>query len=324
MSRPLTSSPPPPNVHPARGTRPSQQAARHSSSDQQASRRAGLTPITTSSAIHNSFAAVNRPAQSPVGASSNYTSVAASRQIASRQSSTSSASSFVSPSGSIGPLHTGSRSRNATAAGSPRLAASLASLSSAGVGSAGGGTSRLARHSPSLSLSNSAGSPASPTGIHNASVSSNQLTSLVVTQLNILLSTIKEDTDRAKWETQAEKIRRLVNDSGMEVSTTYFRRLLQSNASTIFPGAPRAPAGQDNAGSYQLLVEEMQKLAKDPQQADKIAQSLDTSEGDLFRDFDLATFVEHFRLDPISKTALVLSCRTLSKTDLRSKGERMT
>ncbi|KAF2165848.1 hypothetical protein M409DRAFT_67163 [Zasmidium cellare ATCC 36951] len=318
MSRPFT-SPPPPDVHPARGTRPSQQAARNSSSDHQASRRAGLTPISTSSAIHNSFAAANRPAQSPTGASSNYISAAANRQITSRQSSTSSASSFVSPPGSVGPL--GNRSRNATAAGSPRLAASIASLSSAGIGSAGGGTSRLARHSPSLSLSNSAGSPASPTGTHSASGSSSQLTSLVLTQLNILLSTIKEDTDRAKWETQAEKIRRLVNGSGMEVSTTYFRRLLQSNASTIFPGAPRAPAGQENAGSYQLLLEEMQKLAKDPQQADKIAQSLDTSEGDLFRDFDLATFVEHFRLDPISKTTLVLACRAVTKADLRSKAD---
>lgn len=139
--------------------------------------------------------------------------------------------------------------------------------------------------------------------------------------MNILLSTIKEDSDRAKWENQAEKIRRLVNDSGMEVFTTYFRRLLQSNASTVFPGAPRAPAGQENAGSYQLLLEEMQKLSKDPPQADKIAQSLDTSEGDLFRDFDLATFVEHFRLEPISKTALVLACRTVSKADMRSKGK---
>jgi len=32
------------------------------------------------------------------------------------------------------------------------------------------------------------------------------LTSLVITQLNILLSTLKEDKDKSKWETQAEKI----------------------------------------------------------------------------------------------------------------------
>jgi CCR4-NOT transcription complex subunit 1 len=142
----------------------------------------------------------------------------------------------------------------------------------------------------------------------------------VVTQLNILLSTVKDDSDRVKWEVQAEKIRKLVHDSGMELFTTYFRRLLQSNASTIFPGSARAPAAGDGAGSYQLLLEEVQKLSREPQQADKIAQSLDTNEGDLFRDFDLAAFSDHFHLDPVAKIALLQSCRTTSKADLRAKG----
>jgi CCR4-NOT transcription complex subunit 1 len=141
-----------------------------------------------------------------------------------------------------------------------------------------------------------------------------------VTQLNILLSTIKDDSDRVKWETQADKIRKLVHDSGMELFTTYFRRLLQSNASTIFSSTPRAPAAGDNAGSYQLLLEEIQKLSREPQQADKIAQSLDTSDGELYRDFDLAALIDHFRLDPVAKISLVQSCRTSAKADLRSKG----
>jgi CCR4-NOT transcription complex subunit 1 len=152
------------------------------------------------------------------------------------------------------------------------------------------------------------------------------LSSLVITQLNILLSSIKDiksDSDRVKWETQAEKIRNLVHASGMELFTTYFRRLLQSNASAIFPGVPRAPSSTgDNAGSYQLLVEEVQKILKDPQQADKMAQSLDTNEGDLFRDFDLMTFLDHFRLDSIAKVALALPCRAASKAELRSKGKQ--
>lgn len=111
----------------------------------------------------------------------------------------------------------------------------------------------------------------------------------------------------------------MVNEGGMEHFTTYFRRLIQANAAQIFPGA-RAPAGTDNAGSYQLLVDEVQKVAKEPQQSGKIAQALDSSEGDLFRDFDLATFLEHFRLDPAAKIALVLACRTAQKSDLRTKG----
>ncbi|EGP82182.1 uncharacterized protein MYCGRDRAFT_97795 [Zymoseptoria tritici IPO323] len=70
-----------------------------------------------------------------------------------------------------------------------------------------------------------------------------------------------------------DKIRKLVHDSGMEFFTTYFGRVLQSNAS---PTNGRWAMGEE-AGSCQLLLEEMQKLPREPQQADKIAQSLDTT-----------------------------------------------
>lgn len=107
----------------------------------------------------------------------------------------------------------------------------------------------------------------------------------------------------------------------MEVFTQYFRRLLQSNASAIFPSHARSA---ENAGSYQLLVTEMQKILQEPHQAEKISHSLDTSDGELFRDFDLSGFMDHFRLDPVAKVALALPCRTASKPDLRSKGMCIT
>lgn len=101
----------------------------------------------------------------------------------------------------------------------------------------------------------------------------------------------------------------------MEVFSKYFRRVLQNNAAQIFGTGAR---NADSNGSYQILVTEVQKLRKEPEQADKIAEAISSNEGDLFRDFDLATFVAHFKLDPIAKTMLALACR---KTDLRSKGE---
>ncbi|EGP89689.1 unnamed protein product [Zymoseptoria tritici ST99CH_3D1] len=277
------------------------------SSEPQGARR-GLTPISTTSTSSAGLVHPSSTSGSPLRSQFSPSLSAAQRQVTSRQSSTSSTSSYVSP-------HPGPRNvRSITSSGSPRLSSSLASLSVGGASTAGG-PSRLARHSPSVSIPASTGSSPATTGPHV------QLSSLVVTQLNILLSTIKDDSDRVKWETQADKIRKLVHDSGMELFTTYFRRLLQSNASTIFPGTPRAPAAGEKPGSYQLLLEEMQKLPRDPQQADKIAQSLDTTEGDLFRDFDLSTFIEHFRLDPVAKILLVQSCRTTSKADLRSKAD---
>ena len=104
----------------------------------------------------------------------------------------------------------------------------------------------------------------------------------------------------------------------MELFTQYFRRLLQSNASQIFPASGRPVDG--SAGTYQLLVNEMQKLTIEVDQASKIADSLDTTDGDLFRDFDLSTFMDHFRLNAISKTALALACKRISKADLKIKG----
>jgi len=104
----------------------------------------------------------------------------------------------------------------------------------------------------------------------------------------------------------------------MDVYTKYFRRLLQGNAAQVFPGSSR---NSDSSGSYPLLVAEVQKITQDPQQAQRIAESIDTPEGDLFRDFDLSTFMEHFKLDPLAKTTLALACKGASKPDLRTKGE---
>ena len=110
----------------------------------------------------------------------------------------------------------------------------------------------------------------------------------------------------------------LIDSNSMEVFSKYLRRLLQGNAGQIFPGAGR---NSENSGSYSLLVSEMQKIRHDPQQASKIAESVDTPEGDLFRDFDLSTFMAHFKLDPVAKTTLALAFKSASKPDLRTKGE---
>lgn len=110
-------------------------------------------------------------------------------------------------------------------------------------------------------------------------------------------------------------LNQLIDSNGMEVFSKYFRRVLQNNAAQVFGTSGRST---DPNGSYQILLTEIQKLRKDPEQADKIAESISSSEGDLFRDFDLSTFVSHFQMDPLSRTMLALACR---RTDLRPKGE---
>lgn len=105
----------------------------------------------------------------------------------------------------------------------------------------------------------------------------------------------------------------------MEVFSKYFRRLLVGNAPAIFAGSNR---NVENAATYQLLVQEMQKVSRDPDQAYKIAEVVDTSDGDMFRDFDLSTFMDHFKLDPLAKTILALAFKTVSKPDLKTKGTK--
>lgn len=311
----------------ARSTR-AQQSPWQATSGRQFTRR-GLTPISTATSGLPSSAtsSPSRPTFEPTRLDAGQTASIVNRQVASRQSSSSSTHSFGGISATnqqqhyaSAPSQSGPRTRTVTGS-SPRVTSPIASVSSLSqAGSAGVGTSRFARHSPSISLS-TAGSPVLSSGPYSGSGSSGQLTSLVVTQLNILLSTIKDDGDSAKWQAQVNKIQRLFEDNGMEVFPQFFRRLLQNNAAAIFPSSGRQSVDTATAGNYQLLVLEMQKIPIEAQQATKIAEALDTSESDLFRDFDLYTLMDHFRLDPVARVTLALACRKASKSDLRNKGK---
>ena len=109
----------------------------------------------------------------------------------------------------------------------------------------------------------------------------------------------------------------MIDSNGMEVFSKYFRRLLVGNSPTIFPGIKQ---NAENPATYQLLVQEMQRVFRDPDQAYKVAETIDTSDGDIFRDFDLSTFMDHFKLDPLAKTTLALAFKAVSKPDLKTKG----
>ena len=104
----------------------------------------------------------------------------------------------------------------------------------------------------------------------------------------------------------------------MDVFPKYFRRLVVGNAPQIFPGINKAV---ENPGNYPLLVGELRKIPLDPEQARRMADSIDTADGDLFKNFDLATFVDHFKLNPVDKTLLALAFTTAARPDLSTKGE---
>lgn len=105
----------------------------------------------------------------------------------------------------------------------------------------------------------------------------------------------------------------------MDVFTKYFSRLVVSNAANIFPGLGRPVANP--AGNQHLLVAEMRKLSRDFSISRQIAESIETGTDEVFRDFDLSTFMEYFGLDALGKTVLALAFKLGSRSDLKTKGE---
>lgn len=103
----------------------------------------------------------------------------------------------------------------------------------------------------------------------------------------------------------------------MEVFPRYFARLVAQNAATIFPGSGRPP---QNSGDYSILAGEMDKISHDLDQAGKIAESIETGTDNVFRNFDLSTFMEHFKLDALEKTILALAFKFGSDPNLKTKG----
>ena len=102
----------------------------------------------------------------------------------------------------------------------------------------------------------------------------------------------------------------------MDVFTKYFRRLLLNNASQIWGNG----RNNDGTGSYRILTDEVHKITQSSQQAVKIVEAVEGGEGEIFKDFDLSTFMDHFRLGPVAKVALASAFLRSSRSDLRSKG----
>ena len=103
----------------------------------------------------------------------------------------------------------------------------------------------------------------------------------------------------------------------MEVFTKYFRRLLITNASQIWS----SDRGTDTTGSYPILVTEMQKIPHVLGQADKIVESIEFGDGEIFKDFRLSSFMDHFKLSVVSKVALAAAFKKATKSDLQTKGK---
>lgn len=107
---------------------------------------------------------------------------------------------------------------------------------------------------------------------------------------------------------QAE-IRSLAEQHGLEVYLHFIRRLIvASPQSNVF-------FDTSSALTFQLLVQETQRLARDPFLADRFRDAIDKGEGDVFRHFDLTKFCERVGLRPLE--CLVLASSIVSTPTTR-------
>ncbi|KAK5479251.1 CCR4-NOT core subunit cdc39 [Exophiala xenobiotica] len=219
---------------------------------------------------------------------------------------------------------TSPRSRTLTPSQSSATA-SAGPFTQSGLGAGGGGVySRSGAYSPSLT-GPGVGSPTGANFERSPSISSNvgstatgpsSLSKISATQILLLLDTISEREGKTKWESKAEKIRKLLDSNGMEVFAPYFRRAVTSNVAAIFSGAK-----DFDQGSYKLLRQEVDKVLWDPEQPSKIAEAIDTSKEDIFRDFDLVAFIQHFYADTLPQVILTVAFTKCTRVDLRTKAE---
>ncbi|KAI0273855.1 Not1-domain-containing protein [Gloeopeniophorella convolvens] len=131
----------------------------------------------------------------------------------------------------------------------------------------------------------------------------NNIHTIVRAQIVFLLSTLTEDN----FDRNQAEIRSLSEQHGLETYLHFIRRLIVHSQARLQSTA--APSAFDTSTSltFRLLVQETQRLARDPFLADRFRDGLDRGEGDIFRHFDLARFADRIGLRPLERLVLASS-----------------
>ena len=64
----------------------------------------------------------------------------------------------------------------------------------------------------------------------------------------------------------------------------------------------------------------MKLVSQDEEKSQKIAVALDNGSEELFRDFELSAFLDHFKLDALEQTLVALAVKEHCRSDLKMKG----
>lgn len=99
----------------------------------------------------------------------------------------------------------------------------------------------------------------------------------------------------------------LSEQHGLNTYLHFIRRLIVHSQTRLT--STQAPSAFDTSTSltFRLLVQEMQRLARDPFLADRFREGVDKGEGEIFRTFDLVRFADRVGLRPLERLVLAAS-----------------
>ncbi|KAI0320504.1 Not1-domain-containing protein [Amylostereum chailletii] len=131
----------------------------------------------------------------------------------------------------------------------------------------------------------------------------NNIHTIVKAQIVFLLSTLTEDN----FDRNQAEIRSLSEQHGIETYLHFIRRLIVHSQARLVSPATSSAFDTSTSLTFRLLIQETQRLARDPFLADRFRDGLDRGEGDLFRHFDLIRFADRIGLRPLERLVLASS-----------------
>lgn len=99
----------------------------------------------------------------------------------------------------------------------------------------------------------------------------------------------------------------LSEQHGIDTYLHFIRRLIVHSQIRLTSTASPAAFDASSALTFRLLVQETQRLARDPFLADRFRDGIDRGDGDTFRNFDFVKFADRVGLRPLERLILASS-----------------
>ncbi|KAF8674211.1 Not1 protein [Rhizoctonia solani] len=137
------------------------------------------------------------------------------------------------------------------------------------------------------------------------------LLNIVRAQISFLLSSLSDEN----FERFQTEIRSLCDQHGPESYVGLLRRLI----GTCYPRM----GGGDGGVVQRLLVQEMQRMGRDPFLADRLKDTLERGDGEVFRTMELEKLLERVPLRPLERLVIASVFVTSSRPDLSSSAAQI-